>query len=79
MKSKDISLIVVIAVVSAVISVILSGLIVPSSDRNQSVEVVEPISADFNRPPEEYFNSNSVNPTREIQIQVDPNSNPFGS
>jgi hypothetical protein len=77
MKSKDIGLISFVAIISAILSIILSNLIVPSSDKNQTVETVEVIKADFQRPPAQYFNSESVNPTQEIRIGQDEGSNPF--
>ncbi len=78
MKTKDISLIVVIGIVSAVVSLIFSNIFLSSpEDRVAEVEIVEPISAEFNRPSNEYFNDSSVNPTRTIEIRQDPGSNPF--
>ncbi len=77
MKSKDIGLLAVIGIVSAVVAVIVSGWLIPSGDKSQAVEVVKPISSDFSELPKEYFNTESINPTKEIQIGQDPNSNPF--
>lgn len=77
MKSKDIGLIAIIAIFSAVISIIASNFLIPSSDKSQTVEVVGPISSEFQRPPKEYFNQDSINPTQEIKIGEDENSNPF--
>lgn len=77
LKSKDIATILMVAVISGVISVFASKLIVPAAEKNQSVEVVEPITSDFTRPSRIYFNSNSVNPTQEIRIREDSNSDPF--
>lgn len=78
MKSKDIALLIVIAVISAAVSFMVSGLIISSDDKKQTVEVIEPISPNFDRPSKAYFNDNSINPTQEIRIQEDPGSNPFG-
>ena len=78
MKTKDIGLLAVIAIISAVASVILSGLLISSTDKKQTVRTVEPISAELQRPPDEYFNESSINPTQEIQIGQDNNSQPFG-
>ena len=79
MKSKDYTVIIVIAIVSAVVSILLSSTVIPTGDKNVQVEVVEPITDVFERPPTRYFNANAVNPTQEIRIQQDDNSNPFGS
>ena len=78
MKKKHISTIIVVAIFSAVFSLILSGMLFSApEDRSQRVEVVEPITTDFERPASEYFNETSVNPAQKIQIGQDPNSNPF--
>ncbi len=78
MKKKDIGVIAAVAVFSGVISILLSGVLFATpEDRRQKVEVVEPISTTFNRPDSRYFNSQSVNPSQNIQIGTDPNSNPF--
>lgn len=78
MKRKDISVLLVVAFVSAFLSVILSGLFFSTpEDRAQKVETAEVIETVFEVPDQKYFNSNSVNPTQNIQIGTDPNSNPF--
>lgn len=78
MKQKDILLIVVIAIVATVASVIVSKvLFVTPSNRQQQVEVVEPISTTFTQPSTAYFNANSVNPTQTIQIGTNNNATPF--
>lgn len=79
MKKKDLGVIGLVAVVSVVIAVVLSGFLIPSKERNQEVEVVQPINSTFERPPEAYFNTNSNNPTQDISIQEEANTNPFGS
>ncbi len=78
MKSKDISLIVVVGIVSAVVALLLSGFLFTSgSNRQQKVEIVEPISADFQVPDKRYFNENSFNPTQNITIGNGDNETPF--
>lgn len=81
MKQKDIALYIVIGVLSAVISVVASNFFfTPSDIKQQSAEVVEPISADFNQPAKDdkYFNKDAINPTKLIQIGDDPANNvPF--
>lgn len=75
---KEVFTILVVAIVSAVISIIISGMfITPSKNRSQKVETVEPISTTFEQPNSDYFNSKSVNPAQNIEIGSDPNSNPF--
>ncbi len=78
MKQKDIVLIVLIALISAVFSLILSNLLFAAPEkRQQEVEIVDPITADFEQPGRAYFNENSVNPTKLIQIGDNPNPQPF--
>ena len=78
MKQKDLALIIVIAVVSAVISFIVSNKIfVTPSNRQQKVEVVDAISPSFQTPDPRYFNSNSINPTQSTQIGAGNNQDPF--
>jgi hypothetical protein len=79
MKSKDIFTIVIVGVFSAVLSIIASNMFISTDkNRSQKVEVVAPISADLERPPKEYFNSNAINPTQTIQIGEDSTTQPFG-
>lgn len=78
MKQKDLALIVVIAFVSAVISLFVSkAIFVSPKARQQQVEVVQPITADFPQPDTRYFNSNSIDPTQTITIGQNNNTNPF--
>lgn len=79
MKSKDIGILAVVAIVSGAFALLISGWLIPDGDKKQTVEVIQPISSSFERPPKEYFNQDSVNPTKEIQIGQDPGSNPFNS
>lgn len=80
MKSKEIMLLVIVGAVSAVIAIFISNsLISGDKNRNETVEVVPLISAEFNRPPSEYFNENSINPTLTIQIDEQGNQQPFGT
>lgn len=79
MKQKDIGLIAVIAIVSAVISLILSNTFLTTPDnRSEKVEVVTPLESDFVRPPSEYFNDDAINPTKQISIGNEDNDSPFG-
>lgn len=78
MKQKDFTLIAVIVVISAVISVIISNALISSpKNRQEKVEVVQPISPDFNTPDAKYFNTNSIDPTQLIQIENNSNKQPF--
>ena len=81
MKQKDIALFGVVAIVSAVFSILLSSiLITPPKDKNQKAEVITVISKDFPTPGpnDKFFNKNSINPTKQIQIGDNPNNDkPF--
>lgn len=78
MKKKDLFTIIGVAVVSAVLSVIISNIFISSpKNRTAQVEVVERITDDFPTPNEKYFNSSSVNPTQLITIGDGTNNNPF--
>ncbi len=78
MKQKDIALIVVIVIITGVVSIVLSNILIPSPNKKrQSVEVVEPITAEFAQPDQKYFNKNSVNPTQTIKIGEGLNPAPF--
>lgn len=78
MKQKDMLTIAVIVIISAAVSLILSNLLISTpKNRQQKVEVVEPIGAEFVRPDAKYFNEQSINPTQKIQIGDSSNTKPF--
>jgi hypothetical protein len=78
MKQKDVALIIVIAFVSAVVSFVVSNkLFVTPSNRQQQVEVVDPITASFQTPDSKYFNTSSIDPTQSSNVTSDNNQNPF--
>lgn len=78
MKQKDIALILVIAIVSGAISFFVARtLFATDKDRQMKAEVVDALSTEFEQPSNKYFNSNSINPTLQIQIGNDVNVNPF--
>jgi ABC-type anion transport system duplicated permease subunit len=78
MKQKDLALILVIAVIGGIASIFVSKIIfVNPKNREQQVEVVQPITADFPPPSSAYFNSNALDPTELITIGSNANPNPF--
>lgn len=78
MKKKDLGVIAVVVIVSAVVSYFLSSAFISSADdRKQSVEIVEPIVSEFVETDDRYFNQTSVNPTQTIIISPETNPNPF--
>jgi hypothetical protein len=78
MKQKDIALIIVIAAISGVISLIVSGKVfVTPANRQQKVEVVDKITTDFVAPDKKYFNAQSIDPAQSIELGNGNNQNPF--
>lgn len=78
MKQKDIALILVVCFFSAVISLIVSNMLIATpNNRQQKAEVVDKITAEFQQPDEKYFNGTSVNPTQTIRIGDVQNPTPF--
>jgi hypothetical protein len=78
MKQKDIVLILVMVFIGAIIALVISRLVFSSpKNREQTAEIVDVITADFPTPSDKYFNINSVNPTKQIEIGAGTNPNPF--
>jgi hypothetical protein len=78
MKQKDVALIIVIAVVSAIISIFASkAIFAPPTNREQDVGVVQPITADFPQPDSRYFNSSVFDPAQSVTVTQNNNTNPF--
>lgn len=78
MKQKDVALIIIIAFISAIVSFLISGrLFVTPANRQQQVEVVDPITTSFQTPDSKYFNKDSIDPTQQTQIGTGNNQNPF--
>lgn len=80
MKQKDIALIIIIVFISAIISLFVSKLIfVSPANRQQQVQVVQPITSTFPQPDTTYFNSNAFDPTQPINVTPNTNPDPFSS
>jgi len=80
MKQKDIALIIIVVFFSAVLSYFISNaLFVTPKDRQQAVEVVQPITSDFPKPDERFFNDQAFDPTQTIIIGENANTDPFAS
>lgn len=78
MKQKDIALLIVIAAISGIVSYVVSTKIfVTPANRQQKVETVDAISPTFQVPNDRYFNSQSVDPTRLVELGANNNQNPF--
>lgn len=79
MKQKDLSIIIAVAFLSAIVSFLLSNkLFVTPENRQQKVEVVDIIQTDFERPNTRYFNTDSINPTQNSQLNT-TNQTPFNA
>lgn len=80
MKQKDIALIILIVAIAGMLSFFVSKqLFSTPKNRQQAVEVVQPITADFPKPDERYFNSQAFDPTQTITIGGNANPDPFSS
>lgn len=79
MKQKTLFSLAVIAVISGVISLIVSRYAFGSSTRQESAVVVPVITSSFPTPSTKYFNSQSIDPTQLIQIGTSSNNNPFSN
>lgn len=78
MKQKDIALIIGAIAISAILSFIISSkFLVAPAKRQQQVEVVPAISAQFTIPGQRDFNDQSINPTQLIVIGDNSNQTPF--
>lgn len=78
MKSKDIPIIVGVAIVAAIISYLIAGFAFGGKEtENLSAPIIQPISSEFAEPDQAFFNNNSINPTKDIEIGENNNSTPF--
>jgi len=83
MKRRDLGLLVMVAIVAAIFSYILSGAIFSSPKKSPvSVPVITPISASFADVKNDsnyktIFNSGALNPTQLIRIGGQTNKSPF--
>ncbi len=78
MKQKDLILVVVIAFISAIFSIFVSTkLFATPENRQQSVEVIDPIAAEMNLTDDRFFNENAINPTQNSQLGNNINQTPF--
>lgn len=77
MKQKDFLLIGLIVFFGAIFAIGLSKLFITGEKTIQTVEVVQPISAEFPAVDKKYFNADAFNPTLTIEIQDNENTAPF--
>ena len=80
MKQKDIAIIAITVFIAGIFSyVICSNFLFSTKDQKQTVEVVTPISSNFDLPDKKIFNTEAVNPTTVIKIGPNTNSQPFAN
>ncbi len=78
MKQKDIALIIAIAAISGILSFVASHYIFTTpANRQQAVAVVDPITTNFTTPDPKFFNANSIDPAKLIEVGNGNNTNPF--
>lgn len=80
MKQKDIALIIIVVFFSAIFSYFISNAVFASPDnRQEKVEIITPISSEFNTPDTRFFNEGSIDPTQTITIGENANPDPFNA
>jgi hypothetical protein len=80
MKNKDIAVIISVVIVSSVLSyIIASKVITTPANRQQQVPETAQIVDQISQPSPTYFNAQSVDPTKLIQIGNSSNPTPFNS
>ncbi|HVV25461.1 MAG TPA: hypothetical protein VHC21_00305 [Candidatus Saccharimonadales bacterium] len=78
MKQKDIALIIVVVFISALVSLFASkAIFAPPKNRQQQVEVVQPINAQISKPDSRYFNNQAFDPAQPITTGQNANPDPF--
>ncbi len=78
MKQKDLALIIIIVFISAIVSLFASkALFGHPATADKQAEMVSPITADFPKPNDKYFNTQSIDPTKTITIQQNSTADPF--
>lgn len=80
MRKDDILIIFVVAIVAGIFSYIIAGFVFGGEQKYdlQSPEV-QPISSEFKQPNEKYFNSDSLDITKDITVTNNDNTDPFKS
>lgn len=80
MKQKDVLVIVTVAIVSGILSFVISSFLFGGSKSYKlTAPKIEPISSEFKLPDEQYFNKQSLNPTKDITIGDSSNNTPFNT
>lgn len=78
MKAQDLALGAGGIVIGVVLALLLQALLLSPTSYQKQIENVSTISGEFNNLDETYFNSSSINPTKDITINPGQNTAPFG-
>ncbi len=77
MKQKDIATIIVVAFIAAISSYFIANKVfVTPKNRQQNVEVIDVLSAQFDTADARFFNKDSINPTTNTVLDS-TNQSPF--
>jgi len=77
MKQKDIATIIVVAFIAAITSYFIANRVfVTPQNRQQTFEVIDVLTDKFGPPDTRFFNSESINPTRNTGLNT-TNQTPF--
>lgn len=77
-KNKDLPGLILLIGVSVIVSYLVSNALFGKQKLVSQVEVVDPISAEFNYENKPYFNDKALNPTKNITVNENTNQNPLG-
>lgn len=78
MKQKDIVVIILVAGITGIVSLVAANFLFGGEKAYKLMAPkVDSINATFNMPEQKYFNKESVNPTKDINIGETTNDKPF--
>ena len=78
MKQKDLAVILAVAGISTLIAFVAANILIGNpKNRQAEIKVLSPISSTFPTPDTMYFNKDSINPTKPVQISPNDNQQPF--
>lgn len=78
-KSKDIATLIISVGLTAALSFVLSNAIFSNqSNLRTKVEVVDPVTSEFNYKDKPYFAADKLNPTKDITVSGNNNTVPLG-
>ena len=79
LKSKDIASLILLVGVSGIIAFFASNILFSNQKNLQTkVEVVDPVTSEFNYEDRAYFAADKLNPTKDITVSQNNNTKPLG-